>query len=122
MVTYERAEYGKQIIEDLAERITQRYGKGFSASNLWLFRQFHLTYTNRKPEILDTVCRDSDPPVKLDTPCGESPEINKVRSGQLEDTLAQALKGFSSALSWSHYRLLMRVDKSKPRSFYIVVR
>jgi hypothetical protein len=67
-----RAAYGKQIIEDLAKRITQRYGKGFSASNLWLFRQFYLTYPNRKPEILDTVCRDSDPPVKLDTPCGQT--------------------------------------------------
>jgi len=27
----ERAEYGKQVIENLSERLTNRYGKGFSA-------------------------------------------------------------------------------------------
>lgn len=105
-----RAKYGKQIIEELAERVTQRYGKGFSASNFWLFRQFYLTYTNCKPEILDTVCRDSGPPVKLDMLCGESPEINKARSGQPGGTLAQALKDFSPALSWSQCRLLINTS------------
>ena len=70
-----RAAYGKQVVEDLAERLTQRYGKGFSASNLWLFRQFYLSYTNRKPDILDTVCREFDLPGKLDTLCGESSQM-----------------------------------------------
>ena len=29
-----RADYGKAVIEDLSKRLTQRYGKGFSASSL----------------------------------------------------------------------------------------
>ncbi|HAO23287.1 MAG TPA: hypothetical protein DCQ37_24280, partial [Desulfobacteraceae bacterium] len=30
----ERAEYGKQILEDLSLRLTQSFGKGFSVVNL----------------------------------------------------------------------------------------
>ncbi len=36
-----RAEYGKQVIEDLAVQLKKRYGKGFSAPTLWNFRQFY---------------------------------------------------------------------------------
>jgi hypothetical protein len=39
----ERAEYGTQVIEDLSERLTKQYGKGFSTTNLWYFRQFYQT-------------------------------------------------------------------------------
>lgn len=40
----ERAEYGKQILEDLAQRLTLAFGKGFSAVNLRQMRAFYLTY------------------------------------------------------------------------------
>jgi hypothetical protein len=39
----ERAEYGKRVIEDLSNRLTERYGKGFSVPNLRNFRKFYLT-------------------------------------------------------------------------------
>ena len=39
----ERAEYGAQIIAQLAKQLTQQYGKGFSARYLRSFRQFYLT-------------------------------------------------------------------------------
>ncbi|MBE4598644.1 DUF1016 N-terminal domain-containing protein [Vibrio navarrensis] len=45
----QRAEYGKQVIEALSARLNRNYGKGFSATNLWYFRQFYLTYPNRIP-------------------------------------------------------------------------
>ena len=43
----ERAAYGKALIARLAERLTERYGKGYSATNLAYFRQFYLTYADR---------------------------------------------------------------------------
>ncbi|TBR43904.1 DUF1016 family protein [Marinomonas agarivorans] len=43
----ERAEYGKQVIEALSTRLNRHYGKGFSVTNLWYFRQFYLTYEDR---------------------------------------------------------------------------
>ena len=46
-----RAEYGKRLIEELSSRLTKRYKKGFSTTNLRYFRQFYLAYANRRPEI-----------------------------------------------------------------------
>ncbi|WP_304067318.1 PDDEXK nuclease domain-containing protein [Pedobacter glucosidilyticus] len=41
----ERAEYGKQIIEELSMRLIQEFGKGFSATNLKQMRSFYLMYS-----------------------------------------------------------------------------
>jgi len=41
----ERAEYGSQILEDLAQRLTLEFGKGFSVVNLRQMRAFYLTYS-----------------------------------------------------------------------------
>lgn len=69
-----RAEYGKRLIRDLAERLSVDYGKGFDRSNLWHMRALYLAYP-----ILDAVRRE---------------------------------------LSWTHYRLLLRVEKPDARAFY----
>ena len=53
-----RAEYGKQVLECLSERLTAHYGDGWSYSNLRQVRQFFLTYSN----LTDTVCQISDTP------------------------------------------------------------
>ena len=43
----ERAEYGKQVIEELSKRLTERYGKGFSLPTLWKYRQFYYVFPGR---------------------------------------------------------------------------
>jgi len=43
----ERAEYGSSLINNLAERLTAEYGKGYTASNLKYMRQFYLQFQNR---------------------------------------------------------------------------
>jgi hypothetical protein len=40
-----RAKYGAKVIEDLSVRLTERYGPGFSPTNLWDFRQFYFTFS-----------------------------------------------------------------------------
>ena len=45
-----RAEYGKQVLRELAERLTAEFGRGFSRSNLEYMRKFFLTYRHRLPE------------------------------------------------------------------------
>jgi|GEM_PF-1999878 len=47
----ERTEYGKRVIADLSQRLTNRYGRGFSVPNLRNFRQFYLVYGERVPAI-----------------------------------------------------------------------
>lgn len=61
----ERAGYGEKIIDDLSIKLTKEFGKGFTPSNIWNMRQFHLTY----------------------------PKLYALRR----------------ELTWTHYRLLMRV-------------
>jgi hypothetical protein len=46
-----RAEYGERIIEELSQRLNQKFGRGFSTTNLRYFRTFFTTYASRKPEI-----------------------------------------------------------------------
>ena len=40
-----RAEYGKKILEVLAEKLTEKYKKGFSVTNLRQMRQFYVVYS-----------------------------------------------------------------------------
>lgn len=40
-----RAEYGKQIVKELSNRLNSEFGKGFSQRNLEQMRQFYLTYS-----------------------------------------------------------------------------
>ena len=45
-----RAEYGEELILRLAKDMTKRLGKGFSKSNIFLMRQFYLTYPAKIPD------------------------------------------------------------------------
>jgi DUF1016 N-terminal domain len=69
-----RADYGKYLIAELAQRLTLEFGKGFDKRNLFYMRQFYLAY----------------------------PIVNAMRS----------------QLTWTHYRLLLKVQDQQARSFY----
>ena len=95
----QRAAYGQALIARLAEQLTERFGKGFSASNLAYFRQFYLAYPDRifPPE------------------GGKSP---KTTATTILHPAGGELPVFNPQISWSHYRALMRVDKPDARRFY----
>lgn len=98
-----RAEYGKQVLSALSAQLTERYGKGFSVPNLQNFRRFYLAYTGRA-EILPEI---------------QYPVGTKSEEGQIQYPAgAESVQGFSPQLSWSHYRVLMRVEKDQARDFY----
>jgi predicted nuclease of restriction endonuclease-like (RecB) superfamily len=69
-----RADYGKYMIAELAKRLQQEYGTGFSKQSLWNYRQFYTEFP-----ILSAVRRE---------------------------------------LTWTHYKLLMRVQNPQARTFY----
>lgn len=71
----DRAEYGKAALEELASRLTKRYGKSFSDRNLRYMRQFYRVF----------------------------PKWNALRS----------------ELSWTHYRLLLKVENEAARGYYL---
>jgi predicted nuclease of restriction endonuclease-like (RecB) superfamily len=72
----ERAKYGETLIEELSQRLTRDYGKGFSERNLWYTKDFYLNF----------------------------PILHALRA----------------ELSWTHYRILLKVEKQEARDFYMV--
>ena len=108
----ERAAYGKGIVTDLSQRLTQRYGQGYSAQVLWSFRQFYLAYSERGT-ILFPPGRESLAPEIL-SPSGRA----LSRSRESAPLGSESLQGFAPQLTWSHYRALMRVDSLAARDFY----
>jgi hypothetical protein len=107
-----RAEYGEELILRLAKDMTKRLGKGFSKSNIFLMRQFYLTY----PEKFQTLSGKSSKAQKFQTPS----EISKTlsRKSTIPQTLSaewqksQTVSGkFEPMLSWSHYCELLKVEE-----------
>jgi len=83
-----RADYGKALLKELSERLTDEFGKGFSERNLQLFRRFYTEFASRVPAISQTA----------------SAKLLESRSPLL--------------LSWSHYVLLMGIGNPQERAFY----
>ncbi len=129
----ERAAYGKQVIEDLSTRLTQRYGQGFSPTTLQYFRKFYLAYIERHAAIPRPMGVESSVAIgypEKSRPLGaqssraanhhptdeDSPELALRQKSPPPGS--QSLAGFSPQLTWSHYRVLMRVDSVEARHFY----
>lgn len=108
----ERAAYGKKVVEALSERLTERYGKGFSVTNLWYFKQFHLAFQDRI-RILHPLGGECSDPANPHPAGGEF-----LSQPILHPMGAELPQGFSPQLSWSHYRALMRVASLEARDFY----
>ena len=61
----QRAEYGEQVISKLAEKLTQKYGKGYIKRNLWYFIDFYVKHPDffhaagEKTEIVNALSSQS---------------------------------------------------------------
>lgn len=97
----ERAEYGEELIERLSIDMTQRFGRGFSPTNLKMMRLFYQTFPIRQ-----TLSDESGERQKSQTLSAKS-EIGQTPSDQ-----------FEPMLSWSNYCELLKVEEPLARSFY----
>ena len=94
----ERATYGDKTLAELSEKLTAKFGKGWSIANLKLMRQFFITYSNS----LNTV-------YPIGTPNGQT---NPLPANETIHTVGDF------TLSWSHYLVLMRIADPAARGFY----
>lgn len=84
-----RAEYGKGVLDRLSERLTEKYGNGWSVETLTKCRKLFLVYS-------------------ISSPVGtKSAEI--VSNGD-------EIHNF--CLPWTHYQIIMREKDPRARSFY----
>lgn len=103
----ERADYGTQLIRNLSACLTFDFGEGVTERN---FRQFYLCFPIRSTmwSELETPSSSDAHPI-WHTVCAKSP-----------DDLPSSTRGaLRPELSWSHYRLLIRVEKPEARSWYL---
>jgi len=97
----EKADYGAKLIESLSVSLTGLFGRGFSVPHLKFCRQFYNTF-----------------------PIGYALR-SQFESGQniinqvMENSKHPLLQILRPELSWTHYRLLLRVDNPVARNFYI---
>ena len=92
-----RAEYGKNLLEDLSQKLSKEFGKGFSRTNLEQMRIFYMIYSI--PQTLSGEFQD------VDNECKEIKTIDDSAIPKFE-------------LGWSHYIKLMRISNPEERRFY----
>lgn len=109
-----RAEYGKTLLKDLSNRLTEEFGKGFSRSNLQNMRNFYLIYRDRLPKKCQMASGKLIEGHKGQTVSGQS-QKTQTASAQSVKTESLSLK---FTLSWSQYILLIGIKDEAARSFY----
>ena len=83
-----RADYGTTLVQNLSDRLTTHFGKGFSAQNIWNMRLFYQKFS----------------------------AVQRELKGSLENGILSALR---RELSWTHYKILLRVENSKACIWYM---
>jgi hypothetical protein len=97
-----RAEYGKQLIEQLSEDLTCQFGRGFGRANLWQMRAFYRAWPEAK--ILQTLSGESISPIDCDNIAGNYSKVLALAS--------------RFVLPWSAYVRLLSVKNPEARTFY----
>jgi len=106
-----RADYGSQVVEQLAERLQREYGRGFSAPNLWDMKRFHAAFS-----ILQPLARESE----ILSPVARESASQAVPPGLSLTPTAPLVIDFSKHyhLGWTHYRILLGIGDMRQRRFY----
>ena len=94
-----RAIYSEKTIQQLSDKLSEEYGRGFSKRNLELMRKFYLVYSKTLLNKIEanTEKKDNSPKTK---------------------TVFSQFQILDFQLSWSHYLVLMRIDNENERRFY----
>jgi predicted nuclease of restriction endonuclease-like (RecB) superfamily len=113
-----RATYGAAVLQDLATRLRVEFGLGYGVDNLELCRRFYVEYPNLLPrEISDAPRRKLAAPTISET---ARRKFNETAPAEKHETKNRSWQPglLSSSLSWSHYRLLVKLARIDERMFY----
>lgn len=102
-----KAAYGKQVLPILSQKLTDKFGSGWSLETLKSARKFYSVYA---PQAIRSTAL-----TKSDKETGKTNLVNSV--DQIQIAHAEPHK---FVLSWSHYLVLMRIKDDGARSFYEV--
>lgn len=108
-----RAGYGKQVLLNLSERLTEKYGDGWSVEQLTLIRKFYTVYSNSVNA--DYEIQNTDLEITESAPAKIVNTVYQIQN------LPKSIDPSSMprfTLSWSHYIVLMRIKNEEERQFY----
>lgn len=98
------AQYGENTISNLSIRLTNEFGKGYSEAHLRYCRQFYIQFPIRH------ALRDEFKPIDYH---------QTIIYHALRDKSHFIFSILRTELSWTHYRLLIKVPDTTARNFYI---
>ncbi len=87
-----RAQYGKQVLQNLSIKLTERFGDGWTVDTLKRCRYFYNVY------------------------CLEEKRETLLPNSQIVRN--ELVNNLTFSLSWSHYLILMRIENADARRFY----
>ncbi len=98
-----KAEYGKYLIKELSEKLTKDFGHGYSQPNLRRMRLFYCRFPIRSAvrSELDEI------------------EHNIINHSQRDESKFIVENVLYPELSWTHYRLLLKINNEIVCNFYI---
>lgn len=118
----DRAAYGKEILKQLAERLSKEFGRGYSPSNLANIRGFFLAYQDRSKIFQSSIGKSSS------NETVQKHGNSKQKGQKAPSPIFQSSIGKSQippgrpespfTLSWTHYILLLGIKNSEERNFY----
>lgn len=105
-----RAKYGKQILQNLSARLTERFGDGWTVDTLKRCRYFYNVYSFKEKRETLLPNSENNEVAQLEQHCCPNSQISKK----------EEVNNLIFTLSWSHYLVLMRIENADARSFYEV--
>ena len=107
-----RAEYGEQVVKNLALKLSERYGKGFSRNNLYRNVSFYKSH----PDIFQLVTGKIE---IVPSVTGQSETVPSVTGLFTEtDLYSQLTASRPIRLSWTHYNIILQENNSDARAWY----
>lgn len=115
----EHAEYGSNLLRQLSTRLGKEFGKGFNETNLRYMRQFYLTFPIHhalRDELEAKHRSGSKAQLAIGHSLRDQSSQDPNSASDKAETIVHALR---AQLTWTHYRLLIRVEKSEAREWYM---
>ncbi|MCA3217963.1 MAG: DUF1016 family protein [Burkholderiales bacterium] len=108
-----RAGYGLALLKTLSAQLAGEFGSGFSVSALQYMRGFYLAY----PQLLAAGNQHAP---RVESAAAHIQHAPRDESAESSATAGGAWRPgvLHPALSWTHYRLLLKVERREVRDFY----
>ncbi len=123
-----RAEYGEQVITNLANQLSKRFGRGYKKSNLYLFVSFYQEHPNifqsvtgkflmnTTDNIFQSAIGKSEIVPSL---TGQSKTVPSVMGLSDQSDLYNIMAStYPLRLTWTHYSIILQESNAEARTWY----